>query len=456
MYAHRSILAAASPYFNAMFTNDVLEAKMQKVVIQGVGAKTMDSLLGFMYSGCLDVDQDNVQDLLMAGDMIGLEEVVEVCTRFLVDQLEPSNAAGIFRFASDRNCLQLKDACLPYIWENFPAVIKEEEFKDWPLDLVVGLLSSEQLRVDSEYQVLEAAIGWVQADIVGRRRFIFDLLRHVRLTLVPSKRLESFVVGCPDVSLRVALSSIKKEVAVSMALGRAMSGGAGSGSGPGAGARLGPSDGAGGDREGLLSGGHVLVQLNAQPRMAAKRSIYIIGGAKREFVRAWTRSESTFSSVEKLDVFGGSWKRVAPLACGRIQPGIALLQGRIFVAGGEVGSEILASAEVYDPIDDTWTQTAPMTVPRCEFGMCAHNGHLYAFGGWVGEDIGGVIECYDPIRDAWSVIGKMVEPRFSMGTVVLDSLIYLVGGCTNSRRHMQELVSYNPVGNNNINTILNC
>ena len=32
-----------------------------------------------------------------------------------------------------------------------------------------------------------------------------------------------------------------------------------------------------------------------------------------------------------------------------------------------------------------------------------------------------------------------------MGTVAYDGLIYLVGGCTHTRRHMQELVSYNPV-----------
>ena len=41
----------------------------------------------------------------------------------------------------------------------------------------------------------------------------------------------------------------------------------------------------------------------------------------------------------------------------------------------------------------------------------------------------------------------MEEPRFSMGTVAYDGLIYLVGGCTHTRRHMQELVSYNPVRN---------
>ena len=84
-------------------------------------------------------------------------------------------------------------------------------------------------------------------------------------------------------------------------------------------------------------------------------------------------------------------------------------------------------------------------IPNFLLGMCALEGYLYAFGGWVGEDIGGTIERYDPAKDQWEYLTKMQEPRFSMGIYVYDGLIYLVGGCTHSRRHMQELVSYNPV-----------
>ena len=129
----------------------------------------------------------------------------------------------------------------------------------------------------------------------------------------------------------------------------------------------------------------------------------------------------------------------------RILPGIAVLNGRVFVCGGEVDSQILANGEIYDPHEDSWSDMAAMTIPRCEFGMCALDGYLYAFGGWVGEDIGGTIERYDPSKDQWEYLTKMQEPRFSMGICVYDGLIYLVGGCTHSRRHMQELVSYNPV-----------
>ena len=50
-YAHRSVLAAASAYFNAMFTSDVLEAKRERIVIQSLDGLTLASLLDFMYTG---------------------------------------------------------------------------------------------------------------------------------------------------------------------------------------------------------------------------------------------------------------------------------------------------------------------------------------------------------------------------------------------------------------------
>ena len=117
----------------------------------------------------------------------------------------------------------------------------------------------------------------------------------------------------------------------------------------------------------------------------------------------------------------------------------------MFASTLTLDGQILANGEVYDPHEDAWSDMAAMTIPRCEFGMCALDGYLYAFGGWVGEDIGGTIERYDPVKDQWEYLTKMQEPRFSMGICVYDGLIYLVGGCTHSRRHMQELVSYNPV-----------
>jgi hypothetical protein len=49
---------------------------------------------------------------------------------------------------------------------------------------------------------------------------------------------------------------------------------------------------------------------------------------------------------------------------GRILPGISVLNGKIYVCGGEVESRILANGEVYDPNEDTWSPMASMNIPR--------------------------------------------------------------------------------------------
>ncbi len=170
-YAHRSVLAAASPYFNAMFTSDVLEAKRDRIVIQSLDSLTLGNLLGFMYTGRIGVTNENVQDLLIAGDMIELAEVVEICTEHLVRQLDPSNALGIYRFAADHNCLMLKDKAMRFVCTNFVTVCNEEEFTDLPKELVLKLLASEDLKVDSEYQVFIAALSWLEHDVGSRRRY---------------------------------------------------------------------------------------------------------------------------------------------------------------------------------------------------------------------------------------------------------------------------------------------
>jgi actin-binding protein IPP len=108
------------------------------------------------------------------------------------------------------------------------------------------------------------------------------------------------------------------------------------------------------------------------------------------------------------------------MGIGRILPGVATLNGRIFVVGGEQESQILANGECYYPREDSWSKVASMVVPRCEFGLCALYGNLYAIGGWVGEDIGGSIEKYDPAQNEWRLEGDLPEPRFSMGVVSYD------------------------------------
>ena len=89
--------------------------------------------------------------------------VRDSCCRFLQSQLHPSNCLGIRSFADIHSCSDLLLASTNYTEENFPDVVKGDEFLSLSRNEVCSLISSDQLSVGSEERVFEAAIrigGW--------------------------------------------------------------------------------------------------------------------------------------------------------------------------------------------------------------------------------------------------------------------------------------------------------
>lgn len=80
-----------------MFTGDMCEKDQQSVELHSITSNIFEILIAFIYSGELSITQNNVQELLIAADMVGLSEVVTNCTDFLIQELHPLNAIGIYR-----------------------------------------------------------------------------------------------------------------------------------------------------------------------------------------------------------------------------------------------------------------------------------------------------------------------------------------------------------------------
>lgn len=90
-------MAASSPYFHAMFTSELCEKNQTSVELHAIPSHILQVLINFIYSGEVTINQNNVQELIVAADMLEIHEVVVACSEFLIRELHPFNAIGINR-----------------------------------------------------------------------------------------------------------------------------------------------------------------------------------------------------------------------------------------------------------------------------------------------------------------------------------------------------------------------
>ena len=291
--------------------------------------------------------------------------------------------------------------CLTWlVWENFDAdfkclllfqVTEQEEYFDLPEEHVIALLQSEYLRVDNEFQVFTAALNWILYDIKSRRKSVFTICAPIRFPIISYKQLETYINDCKDLSLKIALHKLVSDY-----------------------------------KSSATGAQNIRLQLKLklkphifQPRKFARKCVYISGGYSRQPGERWSDSVS-LADIHCFSFFDQVWSAQSPLHQTRSGHGSCVLNGQIYVIGGESESLIFDSAEVFDPGDGTWTSVASLTVPRCGLSVCSLSGAIYALGGWIGSQIGATVERYDPEDDCWREWDKMATPRFAMGMVEHD------------------------------------
>ena len=76
--------------------------------------------------------------------------------------------------------------------------------------------------------------------------------------------------------------------------------------------------------------------------------------------------------------------KVASMNARRLQFGVAVVEGKLFVVGGRDGLKTLNTVESYDPVTRMWSSTSPMITHRHGLGVSVLGGPLYAVGGHDG------------------------------------------------------------------------
>lgn len=106
------------------------------------------------------------------------------------------------------------------------------------------------------------------------------------------------------------------------------------------------------------------------------------------------------------------------------------VNGVIHVIGGRVDSFHTNSNlhHVYDPKTDKWSMRNPLPTARSGHGAGVLDGKIFIMGGEGTNRVFGQNEAYDLQKDTWEQYAPMITPRHGLGATTLGSWIHVAGG----------------------------
>jgi N-acetylneuraminic acid mutarotase len=180
--------------------------------------------------------------------------------------------------------------------------------------------------------------------------------------------------------------------------------------------------------------------------VVAGTKAYVIGGSAmpswertiKGFTPAFGGEQSTANEV--YDVVEDKWHRANPMLTGRNHHAIGLINDKIYVVGGRVGSAFVGGStnisanEEYDIAKDTWRPRWLMPTPRSGCMGAVLGNKLHVIGGeYIQGGSMGVFrahEVYDPVSNSWALAPNMLTARHAFAIATINGKIYTATGMT--------------------------
>lgn len=195
--AHKIILCAFSPYFEALLGPNMLEGNKEEIEIRDLNASAFEIMIEFAYTGMITYTHNTVQDLLETANFLGVKIVQHECVKYIVKQLDSQNYADIYNLGKQIGEEFMFKSAMKYFIDNCIMLSKSSEFLNMPPEMVFEMVDAEDIQyvepdtvpipANQEQGILHAVLRYVAHNDSKRLALLPGLLQCLRLpVLLPS------------------------------------------------------------------------------------------------------------------------------------------------------------------------------------------------------------------------------------------------------------------------------
>ena len=382
------------------------------------------------------VDENNFVSILKSNVVLLPEDVKNKNFKQIKKKVGVQNVAMYYQVA---NCFNLKNICKPifrFIERWFTTVSESKNFLELDFFLFAKIISSSELHIDSELEVIKSIDSWISYDIEKRSKFASFLISKIRLNLLSDNTINYILNKSLSFSKINGIASIfkhclKKEnnFHQSSYLGRHCSQN---------------------NFNIIVAGGFSCKQvkvvsdiqqidgrnLNSIKEISSMKynrqhhrsvycrgAIYVFGGfdENKKFVK----------SIDKYSLVTNKWENVSEMLDYRIFFCVSRFIDQVFIIGGRDDNwRPFNSTLKYDTKVNKWSEVTRMNKARVACSCAIYEGRVVVSGGWNKQNNGlKTVEAYDYVRDKWSSMPNMIEGRYLHSIVAMKNKLFVLGGC---------------------------
>ncbi|XP_043286051.1 TD and POZ domain-containing protein 1-like [Venturia canescens] len=129
MSAHKTVLAAQSKVFEAMFSNEMVEKEESKVVIVDTEMKVFEKFLNYFYTEDVSDLAEVVDGMIILADKYQVDDLKALCENHMVKNLSVLSVVKYLFIADKFYCAELKQKCIELLQKSWVGTLTEESIE---------------------------------------------------------------------------------------------------------------------------------------------------------------------------------------------------------------------------------------------------------------------------------------------------------------------------------------
>ncbi|QED21132.1 kelch-like protein [Borealpox virus] len=419
-------LINSSSYFAEILkcgeTNNIILYDFQEDIISRV--------IQFINTDIIKIENaKDAESMILHAKQLGVESLLKECQLYFLRILCVHNCLEIYRITNINSLSYIYNDVRNFILDNILLIYTDPDFMYLPKYIIIDLLSDDHLNVFNEDNVVKIIYKYISTDIY---KDISDILPVIRWNYLSPEWLNDmeWKLGNVDKTIIHKKRCYCGIVTVNYNKDKGL--------------MIISKHGSALETEFVFSIKTDIV--DEFETIYLNKKIYIIGGIK-------PNGESS-NQVLSIDI---STKRLTiepSLNDKRMGSTATVINGRIYVIGGQDGSNYLNTVESWKPMDNTWRYDTPINYKRSNASAISVNNTIFVTGGSLIDDSNNMIvinnmEKLDVYEDKqWSII-EMPMARVHHGIDSTFGMLYLAGGLSVTKQYgnlekSNEISCYNP------------